>query len=215
MTDKLSSKDASLPNDPEAVFKKHMDYIRPARSASEKATDEAKKANGVYRATLKAAQKDGVDIKILLEVLAMQRLDPADATRNVATFNTYALWLSVPIGTQLGLGLDGRSIATQIEDRLRADGVDVPEKQQTMTEIGAAGWEAFGNGLTPNDNPYSTATVEGQRWLNDFRRAEQDAIRKATPPSADAEAAPKGRKPRTIKPPKTTPEHPDEPRPAA
>lgn len=177
-----ASKEDSRPNDPETIFRKHMGYIEPALKAFEDAKDAQKKASGTYRNALGAAKKEGVDIDALLDVLEMRRLDIEDVNRHNANVNQYARWLNIPLGFQLGLGLDGRSVATQIEDaQLAAQAEERGEKHpsKSMVLVQSDGFDAFNNNLSVDDNPYPSDTIAGQKWISGFRLAEEQGIGKA------------------------------------
>jgi hypothetical protein len=208
-----------MPNDPEAIFKHHLALIGPLEKALDAATTARQSANGAYRAAIKAAKTSGIDTDDLLEFLRLRKKDPEEVTRRFKALNEMLLWGDVPVGTQLGIFEDGRSVATHGEDRKAADGEDAPRK--SLSEIGADAFDACKSGLPIGDNPYPTDTVEGQRWRNDWLRAEQEAVDKAreagapakpataAPPKAGKGAAKGGGK--RITAPKTAVEHPDLP----
>lgn len=235
MAKKLTSEDADRLNDPEAIFRKHFDLILPLKTAMEKAKELHQSAQGEYRAAIKAAKSDGIEQDALLEFLRIRKEEPEDVTRRFAALNKMILWAGLPIGTQLGLEIDGRSIATRLEDgQLGKDSGPERLTDRSLTAVAADGHEAFSNDLGVGANPYPTDSIPGQRWLSGFRLAEEQALGKAKTegdagqPESDAhrlererkervsakaaaKAAEKPKRPRSIKPPATRPEHPDQP----
>ena len=80
--------------DEEATFLRHVRAIARANSALE----EAKAARQAVR---KLAKADGIELKQLDAVLVMTDWEPGEIRDHFAIRSRYALWLGLPIGTQL------------------------------------------------------------------------------------------------------------------
>src|SRR5579872_2440329 len=216
MAKKLTAEDADRPNDPQAIFKKHLDAILPLQGELQSAQQAQSAAQGRYRAAIKAAKKDGVDDVALLEFLKLRKLEPDEVTRRFKALNEMLLWGNVPVGTQLGMFDDGKSVATTLEDAASGFSDTGPERMtdKSMVAIEADGHTAFINNVAFGDCPYPQDTIAGQKWMSGWRLAEQQAIDKAKAEAAGSDGAPaagkKGRGKR-IKAPATAPEHPDLP----
>lgn len=102
--------------DPEQIFDKHLRIIEPLRKTVDDTRDAHRTANSVYRAALKEAKKDAVDIDALVEAFAISKEEPEDVTRRFSNLNRYLVWMKIPVGTQLGLFAEGLTVATAVDN---------------------------------------------------------------------------------------------------
>ena len=95
-----------------------------AHGEFETARDEMKQKQGAYRAVLKDARKAGVETDSITWWIAARKREPGDIDRETRSRNRVAKLMNLPIGTQLGLFDDGKTVATTIEDEQRESGVE-------------------------------------------------------------------------------------------
>jgi len=62
-------------NVPDEVLERHLDTVRNARAAHREARDAAAEANGVYRAALKAAKRDGIPVDAMTDAVKLMEGD--------------------------------------------------------------------------------------------------------------------------------------------
>lgn len=121
-----------------------------AREEVKKAQAEASKAQGSYRAELKAAGAAGVDSDAIIWYLRTSKRDIEDVDRETRARNKIAEIMGLPIGSQLGLFPDGESVATKVDNAKQAAVAngesDNPEEM---------GYRAAKGGKTLGVNPFN------------------------------------------------------------
>lgn len=106
------------------TVREFCDKAALAHGEFETAVGEMKQKQGVYRAVLKDAKKAGVDNDAIAWWLQARKREPGDIDRETRARNRVAQLMNLPIGTQLGLFEDGRTVATTIEDEQRDAAAD-------------------------------------------------------------------------------------------
>lgn len=151
------------------------------KSAHEEAVKEAKTANAEYRGVLKKAKKLGILPEAIIVWLNDRKLEIGDVSNRIAQQNRIYKLMKLPVGTQLGFDLDGKSIATAIEDADKTgDGID------DASAAYDAGLNSALKGLPIEKTAY---TEEHKHWL-EFLRGRSDGTRQAaTKPGGIAEGA--------------------------
>lgn len=126
------------------------------KNEHEDAVAEAKTANAEYRAVLKKAKKLGVLPEVIIIWLNDRKLEVADVSNRLAQQNRVYQLMKLPVGTQLGFDLNGKSIATAIEDDAK------PPLEGSVEEADKAGYDAAfaGKGITTNPYPLETAQFD-------------------------------------------------------
>jgi hypothetical protein len=167
-------KDQEPARSAEEIFKDHYPQILLAKVEAEKKDEDARKARGGYRATLKAFKKAGGNVEALTYALGLRHCDPDEITRLWTGINGYARLMNLPIGTQLGLFGEGESIATQIEnEKLGAAGAKDkgPERatDKTLTACRKDGAKASAAGKFATENPHEDGTPAFLAWAGGFR----------------------------------------------
>jgi hypothetical protein len=101
---------ASLSNLTPETFQEHYRNIRKLK----RVLDEA---NGEYRAARKAAESQGVDLKVLALLEQMAKLDEGEADARLTKLFKYAGWLDLPVGHQVSLfDREGEFFKPEAED---------------------------------------------------------------------------------------------------
>lgn len=98
------------------TIREFCDKAAVAFGEFETARDEMKQKQGVYRSVLKDAKQAGVDQGAIAWWLGARKREPDEIDRETRARNRVAQLMNLPIGTQLGLFEDGRTVATTIED---------------------------------------------------------------------------------------------------
>lgn len=142
------------------------------KDAQEKAADAARAANAEYRAVLKRAKKLGVLPEAIVVFLHDRKLEIADVSNRLAQQNRIYKLMKLPVGTQLGFDLDGKTIATAIEDDGKADGADGTDAAAAAYD---AGHDSGVKGIAVEKTAY---TEEHKHWL-EFLRGRADGMRLA------------------------------------
>lgn len=93
---------------PDATIKKHVLKCSEYRAAVDK-------ANGEYRAALKAAKSDGVDPGVITWYLRTKKRELQEVDFETKQRNRVALIMKLPIGAQLGLFPDGDTVARKVD----------------------------------------------------------------------------------------------------
>jgi uncharacterized protein (UPF0335 family)/ribosome modulation factor len=171
MAEKLNADDATRPNDPESIFKQQLSIILPLQGEFERLRDDTKKAQARYRAAIKAAKSAGVNNDALLEFLRLRKEDPQEVTQRFHALNQMMMWGDLPIGSQLGLFEDGKSVATKIEDRVdgkkKTGAKDKgPAREKGLSAVEADGYEAGMNGKANDGGGYDDGSPAFLRWSN-------------------------------------------------
>src|SRR5215470_17499025 len=89
-----------------------------AKLDHEQFVEDAKKANGAYRAVLKDAKKAGVDPDAVVWWLKARKMEPEDLNRQINWQNRMAMVMNLPMGTQLGWDLEtGETVAHVVDEK--------------------------------------------------------------------------------------------------
>ncbi len=121
MARKVKGSETTLSVDPREIFEKHMKLILPLRRSAQAAVDAQREANSAVRTALKAAGKEGVDLKALARVFEFEKMEIADLDQYLKDTNNYLLWRGIPVGTQMGLFKDGSTIASVVDNERIAE----------------------------------------------------------------------------------------------
>jgi hypothetical protein len=170
---------------PEQRFEQHWAIIHPARAALEKAQSEVSTANGIYRGALKAYKKDGGDVDALLDALRFQKMEVEDANKRLAEINWHLRALGAPIGTQLGLFADGKTVAHHVDnDKIKANGNGHANGHakplSTKATIAAAKAQGKKAGSTGKSGvaPYEKGTPEELAFTAAWKTAQAEMVAK-------------------------------------
>ena len=165
--------DAAPPRDAREVFEEQMKLIRPLYEDLEIANHARAAANSAYRTQLKAAKKAGINIDALTKALALQKREPDDVTKEFTDLNRYLAWLGIPVGTQLGLFDETRTVATAAEDFAKRPISTEASIAKAKTEGFDAGHEAKNKA----ENPYEEGSPEALAWDAEWDRAQEKRAR--------------------------------------
>lgn len=98
----------ALPNLSPSEFLKHYRLVGDAKREFDRAADEAKAKQGIYRSALKAAKKSGVNQAMLIEAMRIKTTaDEAKVAMQFRDLGRYLRYLNSPFGEQFGLFDDG------------------------------------------------------------------------------------------------------------
>ncbi|MCC7348107.1 MAG: hypothetical protein IT538_11970 [Variibacter sp.] len=98
----------ALPNLSPSEFLKHYRLVGDAKREFDRAADEAKAKQGIYRSALKAAKKSGVNQAMLIEAMRIKTTaDEAEVAMQFRDLGRYLRYLNSPLGEQFGLFDDG------------------------------------------------------------------------------------------------------------
>lgn len=137
-------------------------------------TETAKRAydskKSSYRAKVKiAAKKSGYSVDSITKLVAFKKRDPQEITREFDELNRIMRLMKLPVGTQLGLDLGGKSIATAIEDDKQAEAEELSALDQKAVDDGYAAGEA---GVPDTKNPYEEGTPRHELWATYWGKAQ-------------------------------------------
>lgn len=117
------------------------------------------------RALLGAIEKDfkkqGGNLDALKQLIEHSKRDPEELAREVREINRLAKLAGIPIGYQLGLFEDGRSVATAIED----------DAGDPLKKLEAEGYVAGKAGKTMSTCGHAEETPEHDAFLKGWKRA--------------------------------------------
>jgi hypothetical protein len=126
---------AKAPIDPsgvaDATIRKHC-----LRAAELKASVD--KAQGEYRAALKAAKSDGVDPGVVTWYLRTKKRELQEVDFETRQRNRVAIIMKLPIGVQLGLFDNGKTVASIVEGEQIDGNAKAEKKRSTKATIKAA-----------------------------------------------------------------------------
>jgi len=128
---------------------------------------EAKKAQALYRATLKDAKKAGVDQDSIIWLIASRKREPGDIDRETRNRNRIAKLMQLPIGTQLGLLDDGTTVATAVDDAKQAEQADNSYFD---------GYEAGKLGKPHSSCEHAEGTQQRESWLDGWGKAQAELV---------------------------------------
>lgn len=127
--------------------------VKAKKAEADKAKDDYRKANNLYRAELKAAKGAGVDPADIIWGLETLARDPDEINREIRARNDMALALGIPIGEQLGLFGDGQTVATKVDNAKQA----AAERGESQ-DPEEMGYQAARAGKTIGTNPFDLET---------------------------------------------------------
>lgn len=128
-----------------------------AHGELETAREEMRSKQSAYRAVLKDAKKAGVETDSITWWIHARKREPGDIDRETRARNRVAKLMNLPIGTQLGLFEDCKTVATAIEDDQRDRGVEkLPDDAYNEGLI--AGTD--GKPITVNPYPLESAAFD-------------------------------------------------------
>lgn len=166
-------------NVPPEVFLRHYREIRDLKNA------HAETGMAVARAK-KSAKGAGIDLDAMKMLEKLADLDDDEAEMQIRHLQTYATWLKLPIGTQLGMFGQPETPAVKPED--------AAEHQEW--EAGEGGKEAGNAGHARDTNPYPAGSAVHVAWDKSWQSAhkvwlaEQKKIAGEMKPKAGNGAAP-------------------------
>lgn len=157
---------AGKSNVPDEVYERHLRIIQRDRDAMLETKEAYQEANSVYRTSMKAAKKDGVDIDaVALAMRLMERERGEVATEIRNTWRVLRL-LGSPLGEQMNLF-----------DAPPETAPDDPE---------AAGYHASENNEGASNNPHVAGTSEHAEWQEGWMRSQAMRARRMAPQGAGA-----------------------------
>lgn len=115
---------------------------------------------------------------MLIAVMNDQKRELGDVERDLRDRNAYYQFIGLPVGTQLGLSLDGKSIATKIEDDAASKTHTAMATTSTIDTAKKAGRTAGEHGVDASANPYEDGSPEFLAWAAAYRdQQSQEAMR--------------------------------------
>lgn len=121
----------------------------------------------------KAAERDGIDRKMLKRVLAENKKTAAELEIYDAKHRRYREWLGKPVGTQAAMDLSN--------DNKPATNGHGPEataavEKHEATETFRAGTEAGKAGAAIASNPYPPGSERAQQWSTGWSAGQKEAV---------------------------------------
>ncbi len=177
-----------------------IDAIVKAERDKDKAHDDFKSANGVYRAALKHAKKSGMDQESIADALKLRKRDPEELKLKFRNTIEYLKLLGVPLGHQLTLGdwpLNRSDDNTAANVSTPADGTGDEAKATAYHQGEKAG--AAGENLSKNPYNRQVQFVLHENWAAGWNDAQAALTREMTAgagKSGDAVKKPRGRRPK-------------------
>jgi ribosome modulation factor len=159
----------------EATKGEFLDKCRLSHSEFEDKRKEMQQAQAAYRADLKAAAKAGVSSKAIAETIAISKREPEEVGREFAALNEMLRIAKIPIGVQLGLFADGKSIG----DKVDADQVarQAPATADDIEVAKEKGYIAGKAGKPVESNPYpDDGSLEHLAWIGRHRDAQAENL---------------------------------------
>ena len=141
-------------NPSDAAYRKWLPKIATAKAALDKATEERRSINGQYRSTLKAAEKDGVNIDA---VILARSLEQEDAARVGLLYRD--------VGRVLAF--DKSELATQMD---LFQTITVPD----VAAARSAGLAAGKNAEPAENNPYTPGGEEFEAWAEGWAAGQEE-----------------------------------------
>ncbi len=152
---------------PDEVIDRHLEAVNIKRLAMDKAKAEFDQKKGEFRAALKLAKEDGVNIDALRWAHDLSKQDTAEVLQRVHDTGRILKRMNVPLGFQFGLFSD----------------VEAPKLVNPVL----AGQAAGKSGAPRTDNPHPPGSDDFQLW-DDAWLAEQTKIAQAMAQDAGAPA---------------------------
>lgn len=152
---------------PDEVIDRHIEAVNIKRLTMDKAKAELDQKKGEFRAALKLAKEDGVNIDALRWAHDLSKQDSAEVLQRVHDTGRILKRMNVPLGYQFGLFGE----------------VEAPK----MTNPVLAGQAAGKSGAPRTENPHPPGSDDFQLW-DDAWLSEQTKIAQAMAPDAGASA---------------------------
>ena len=152
---------------PDEVIERHLEEVNTKRLAMDKAKLEHDQKKGEFRAALKLAKEDGVNVDALRWAHDLSKQDSAEVLRRVHDTGRMLKLMKVPLGTQFSLFSD----------------VEAPKLVNPVL----AGQAAGKSGAPRTENPHPPGSNEFQLW-DDAWLAEQTKIAQRMGPESGASA---------------------------
>lgn len=152
---------------PDEVIDRHLEAVNIKRVAMDKAKLEHDQKKGEFRAALKLAKEDGVNIDALRWSHDLSKQDSAEVLQLVHDTGRMLKRMNVPLGTQFGLFSD----------------VEAPKLVNPVL----AGQASGKAGAPRTENPHAPGSDDFQLW-DDAWLAEQTKIAQSMGPDAGAPA---------------------------
>lgn len=146
----------------------------------EAAKKEMQSCNGFYRNELKEAAKAGVSKKAIMDAIKLMGQQPEDIARDFSDLNEMMVIAKIPVGpkpVQLGLFLDGESVATKIEKGNLQATVDKEFNEDSAEELGyRAGLAGKSSAANPHLDPDdgTDGSPESLRWIAGHKRGQAE-----------------------------------------
>jgi ribosome modulation factor len=115
-------------------------------------------------------------------LIEISKRDPDELAREVREINRLAKIAGIPIGYQLGLFEDGKSVATAIEDEKAGDGGD------PLKKLEAEGYVAGKAGKTMSACSFAEETPEHDAFMKGWKKATGENAGLKNTPAAPAAA---------------------------
>lgn len=159
------------------ALKSQLKEVRRLKLALNEISDKMRTANGAYRSAIKTAVSCGKHLdlgaKDITRLMDLMDREPDDIDRETTRMNRLAILMALPIGSQLGLWADDGdkpiSVASAIES-----GKETGEDFDSYEADEQAGYKAFGEKSTLDDNPHETDAKRHHAWERGFNKAEAD-----------------------------------------
>ena len=190
----LAETEAPDTRTPERRFLDHLAVVEPLKADLDGVVLQQRTANAAYRAALKNAKRDGVDIDAMVQMFKLRKMEPEDSTRYFHNLYNACVWGDVPIGGTKDL-FGSKSPATAAEDRkIAADGKSKPEAKNGTALKGALklsaadaklyqeGWETSAAGH-PFKQRYPEGTPAAMAFENGWMDHQEHLARELTPGS--------------------------------
>lgn len=161
----------------DVALKSQLKEVRRLKLALNEIADKMRTANGAYRSAIKTAVSCGKHLdlgsKDIVRLMALMDREPEDIDRETTRMNRLAIIMALPIGTQLGLWTTEDSEQTSVASAIEQ--ANQPEEAFDKHEADEqAGYQAFGEKSTLDDNPHETDAHRHHAWERGWKKAEMD-----------------------------------------
>jgi ribosome modulation factor len=126
------------------TFLRHWIDMREAKDEVSSGAMEVARAK-------KAAKRDGADLAVVAVLERLAKLDEGDRIIFMSKLDTYARWISLPLGA-FSMGLPAPEVRTSARDDF------------DVWQAGQEGHRAGLNGTQREANPYQSGTAKYQSW---------------------------------------------------
>lgn len=146
--------------------------IRERIKATLAAHATAKSAQATYRNELKTCKQAGIDPSDVTFYIATKAREPEDVQREVQRRNRILRVMRYPLGHQLGLFDDGKSVARTVEDETiaetKAEEAATTKRKRVSAEMldkaAESGFEGGKLGIARDSNPHEEGSPEWIKW---------------------------------------------------